>query len=80
MSAQNIEARTARVIAETGGLEVADVKQESTLAQLGLDSLDEVEIQIDLEDEFGITLPDSLDAMTVSEICAAVRVQVEVLA
>lgn len=80
MSAQNIETRVARVIAEAGGLEVADVKQDATLAQHGLDSLDEVEIQIDLDEEFGITLPDSLQAMTVAEICAAVRVQVEVLA
>lgn len=39
-------------------LDPADVKADSTLESLGLDSLSVIELLFDLEDEFGIKIPD----------------------
>lgn len=80
MSAQNIEARVARVIAEVGGLQQAVVKPDATLSTLGLDDLDEVEILMELEDEFGVTLPEDVAGQTVAEICTLVRNQMGAVA
>ena len=47
-----------------------DVKPESTLTELGLDSLDKAEIMINIEDEFGIEYDESemLDVKTVQDL------------
>ena len=39
-------------------LNPADIKTDSTLESLGLDSLSVIELLFDLEDEFGIKIPD----------------------
>ncbi|TAK90367.1 MAG: acyl carrier protein [Burkholderiaceae bacterium] len=40
------------------GLDPSDIHADSTLESLGLDSLNVIELLFDLEDEFGITIPD----------------------
>lgn len=46
------------IIAETVNIDEAEVKAESTLKEdLGIDSLDAVEISIALEDSFEISIP-----------------------
>ncbi len=45
------------IIAEQAMLEVAEVKPESTLSDLGVDSLGLVEIVFAIEEEFDITVP-----------------------
>lgn len=52
----------AQVISERIGCDVADVKPESTFAELGIDSLDTVELLMSLEDVLGfeIEMDDSL--------------------
>jgi acyl carrier protein len=37
---------------------IEELKPETTLAHLGLDSLDKIEFMFDIEDEFGIKIPD----------------------
>jgi acyl carrier protein len=37
---------------------IEELKLETTLAHLGLDSLDKIEFMFDIEDEFAIKIPD----------------------
>lgn len=46
----------AKVISERTGCEVSAVKSESTFSELGIDSLDTVELLMNLEDEIGIEI------------------------
>ncbi len=46
------------IIADTVNIDEAEIKEESTLKEdLGIDSLDAVEISIALEDSFEISIP-----------------------
>ena len=54
-----VRERVLKVIAEESGYEAGDLKLVDNLqADLGLDSLAMVNLQIELEAEFGIELPD----------------------
>ena len=46
----------AKIIAERTGCDVSAVKPESTFTELGIDSLDTVELLMNLEDELGIEI------------------------
>lgn len=46
----------AKIVAQRTGCEVTDVKPESTFAELGIDSIDTVELLMNLEDEIGIEI------------------------
>ena len=55
----DIEARVKKIIAEQLGVLEADVANEKAfVADLGVDSLDMVELVMALEDEFSIEIPD----------------------
>ena len=57
---ENIEARVKKVVAEQLSINEADIKNESAFIEdLGADSLDTVELVMDLEDAFSIEIPDS---------------------
>ena len=45
------------IIAEQAMMDVADVKPESTLSDLGIDSMGLVEIVFAIEEEFEVTVP-----------------------
>jgi len=48
------------IISDKNGLDLFEIEKESLLTQdLGLDSLDEVELCIEIEREFDITIDDS---------------------
>ena len=71
---EEIESGVREVIARCMGLETDEVKNDALMRDdIGCDSLDCVEIVIDLEREFGINIPDNeVDAAagwTVSELC-----------
>ena len=54
-----IEERVTAIIVDKLGVNASEVKPEATFAQdLGADSLDTVELIMELEKEFGITIPD----------------------
>ncbi|MCF6231560.1 MAG: phosphopantetheine-binding protein [Rhodobacteraceae bacterium] len=53
----NIRDKVMQIIAEMALLEVADVREESTLESLGIDSLGLVESIFAIEEEFDITIP-----------------------
>ena len=46
----------AKIVAQRTGCDVADVKPESKFSELGIDSLDTVELLMNLEDEIGIEI------------------------
>ncbi len=46
----------ARIVAERTGCDVATITPESKFADLGIDSLDTVELLMNLEDEIGIEI------------------------
>lgn len=46
----------AKVVSARTGCDVASIKPESTFKELGIDSLDTVELLMNLEDEIGIEL------------------------
>ena len=53
----NIRDKVIQIIAEMAILEVADVREGSTLESLGIDSLGLVESIFAIEEEFDITIP-----------------------
>jgi acyl carrier protein len=46
----------ARLVSERIGCDVSTIKPESTFSELGIDSLDTVELLMNLEDEIGIEI------------------------
>jgi len=68
------EARAARVIVDCLGCRADEVKRDAKLVDLGADSLDEVELVMFLEEEFGISIPDdkASEATTVADLFALV--------
>ena len=55
----DIEERVTAIIVDKLGVNASEVKPEATFAQdLGADSLDTVELIMEFEKEFGITIPD----------------------
>ena len=59
MNSQNVEERVLNVISEQLGFNKEDLTRESDfIKDLGSDSLDLVELVMELEEEFGITIPE----------------------
>ena len=58
----------AKVISERTGCEISDIKPESTFADPGIDSLDTVELLMNLEDDLGIEIELDKPVATVGEL------------
>lgn len=54
----NIKGRVIEVICMMFDLKEVEITMESELEELGMDSLDGVELIMELEEEFGIEIPD----------------------
>ena len=55
----NVEPRVKKIVAEQLGVNEAEIKNESSFVDdLGADSLDTVELVMELEEEFDINIPD----------------------
>ena len=65
--------KIAKVLAEYKGIDVSEVTMESTFTDLGVDSLDAVELVMNLEDELGVTIEMNNKVQTVSELVALVE-------
>lgn len=77
---ETMESRVLKAIAMQSGISEQDIKPESRLADdLGLDSLDEIEAVMAIEDEFEIELPDDeIDGVkTVQEVFDVVSKHLE---
>jgi acyl carrier protein len=59
MNAADIEKRVMRTVAEQMGVAESAITHETCfVADLGADSLDQIELCMALEDEFGLEIPD----------------------
>ncbi len=63
----------ANIIAERTDCDVAAVKPESTFAELGIDSLDTVELLMSLEDAIGMEIELDQKVETVGDLVAFVE-------
>jgi len=70
---ENLSERVISVIAEKLYLEKEDIKPESEFRDLGADSLDQVEIVMEIEKELNIAIPDS-DWETIKTVGEAIEV------
>ena len=58
----------AKIVAERTGCDISAVKPESTFTELGIDSLDTVELLMNLEDELGIEIELEQPVATVDDL------------
>ena len=58
----------AKVISDRTGCDISSVKPESTFAELGIDSLDTVELLMKLEDELGLELELDQPVATIDDL------------
>lgn len=58
----------AKIIAERTGCELSAIKPESTFVELGIDSLDTVELLMNLEDDLNIQIELDQKVATVGEL------------
>lgn len=58
----------AKVISDRIGCDISAVKPESTFVELGIDSLDTVELLMNLEDQLGIEIELDQPVITVGDL------------
>ncbi|MDD6279943.1 MAG: acyl carrier protein [Ruminococcus sp.] len=69
--------RVIRVIAEHLEVEESTLNENTTFAELGVDSLDAVEIMMELEDEFGIEIKAEEAGKSVKELSDYISAKTE---
>ena len=60
--------KVATILADYKGIDVAEVSETATFADLKLDSLDVADLVMNLEDEFGVSIDLSADVKTVGDL------------
>jgi acyl carrier protein len=79
MTESTVAERVIRVVADFKKLPPADIKPETTFGELGMDSLDGLNLIFELEEEFDLTIPDSqVQSMkSVAEIVEGIEMLLE---
>ncbi|MGH8079964.1 MAG: acyl carrier protein [Lysobacter sp.] len=80
---KTIEQQVYDIVAQQGKLDVSAITPEATLKDLGIDSLEAIEIIFDIEEHFGVTLPDrapDFDSDSVQGLLTAVKQAVDAAA
>ncbi|HET6555377.1 MAG TPA: phosphopantetheine-binding protein [Dyella sp.] len=74
----NVQQETFDIIAKQAKIDIETIKPESTLKDLGIASLDAIEVIFDIEEHFNINLPNEdtdFDNGTVSQLVDAIERQ-----
>jgi acyl carrier protein len=61
------------IIADHSGEDEANITAETTFEELGVDSLTTVEVLMDIEDEFGVTIEAAQVGKTVGDLVRAIE-------
>ena len=69
---EGIEERVKRAIAETAHTSVEQLTPDTTFEELGMTSLDALALIADLEEEFGVEIPNE-DALSLRDVRQAVE-------
>ncbi len=69
--------KVVNILVDAKDCEADKIKMESTWAELELDSLDTVELVMNLEDEFGVSLEMNEDLKTVGDVVKAIDAALE---
>ena len=69
--------RVCDIIRDNAGADDVELKPETTMSELGLDSLATVEVVVAIEGEFDIELDQSVNPETVGEFVDLVEAQLE---
>jgi acyl carrier protein len=75
----NVQQEVFEIVAKQAKIDIATIKTESTLKDLGVASLDAIEVIFDIEEHFNINLPNEdtdFEAGTVGHLVAAVERQI----
>lgn len=73
---ESVQQQILAIVAKHADVDVATLKPESTLKEVGIDSLEAIEIIFDIEEHFDITLPDrdpNFDSETAQGLISAVE-------
>ena len=65
--------KVAEILADYKDIDVSSITMDSTFADLGVDSLDTAELNMNLEDEFNITIEMNEKLSTVGELVAYIE-------
>ena len=65
--------KVAEIMAEYKGIDVSEVKPESTFADLKLDSLDVADLAMKLEDDFDVTIELDQGVKTVEDLVKVIE-------
>ena len=60
--------KVAEIIAEKTGKEASEITREMSFADLGMDSLDTVDMLMGMEDEFGVTIELTEDIKCIDDV------------
>lgn len=77
MADKNTLERVCDIIRDNAGTDDAELTRETTMADLGLDSLAVVEVVVACEDEFDIAIDQDANPETVGEFVDLVEAQLE---
>jgi acyl carrier protein len=75
----NVQQEIFEIIAKQAKIDIATIKADSTLKDLGVASLDAIEVIFDIEEHFNINLPNEdtdFEAGTVEHLVDAVQRQI----
>lgn len=65
--------KVAQLLAEKTDLDIAQIKPETTFADLQMDSLDVADVLMSLEDEFNVTIEMSEDIKSVGDVVSIIE-------
>lgn len=65
--------KIAEMIAKKLDCPIEDIKPETKLAELGMDSLDIAELLMDIDDEFGVEIEVSADLALISDLVVKIE-------